>query len=103
MDHSLRLKLEKAGLSDNESAIYTYLLDVGGAYPSAIALGTSINRSTVYKTLLQMTIKGLVNEIERSKKQFYQVSSTKALSNYARSQIRLAENKFDAAEQLLPA
>ncbi|MBX4198634.1 hypothetical protein KW782_04910 [Candidatus Parcubacteria bacterium] len=102
MDHNIRLKLEKAGLSDNESAIYTYLLDVGGAYPSAIAAGTAINRSTVYKTLLTMTIKGIVSEIERSKKQFYQVTSPRALINYTRSQIRLAENTYDVAEQLLP-
>jgi sugar-specific transcriptional regulator TrmB len=103
MDHALRLKLEKAGLTDNESAIYTFLLDVGGAYPSAIASGTGINRSTVYKTLVTMTVKGIVNEIERSKKQFYQISNTRSLSNFARSQIRIAEGKFDAAEQLLPA
>jgi sugar-specific transcriptional regulator TrmB len=102
MDHALRLKLEKSGLSDNESAIYSYLLDVGGAYPSAIASATAINRSTVYKTLLTMTIKGIVNEIEKGKKQFYQISNTKALSNFARSQIRIAEGKYDAAEQLLP-
>lgn len=102
MDHALRLKLEKAGLTDNESAIYAYLLDAGGAYPSAIASGTGINRSTVYKTLLTMTIKGIVNEIEKSKKQFYQVSGARALSNFARSQIRIAEGQYDVAEQLLP-
>ncbi|HEV2523899.1 MAG TPA: helix-turn-helix domain-containing protein [Gammaproteobacteria bacterium] len=102
MDIHLKEKLEKAGLTENEALIYAYLLDVGGAYPSAIALGTKINRSTVYKALLQMNIKGLVSEIERSKKLFYQVTSSNALSLYARNQVKQAERSFDVAESLLP-
>src|SRR3712207_1514203 len=102
MDLHIKEKLEKAGLTDNEALIYSYLIDVGGAYPSAIASSTGINRSTVYKTLLQMNIKGLVNEVERSKKLFYQITNSNALVTHARQQIRIAEGMFDAAESLFP-
>jgi sugar-specific transcriptional regulator TrmB len=97
----LKERLEKAGLSNNEAVIYGYLLTTGGAYPSAIAEATGINRSTTYKTLLQMSVKNLVNEIERGGKLFYQTTGPRALSNHARSQVRLAEQKYDVAENLL--
>ena len=65
--------LEKIGLNDKSALIYSTLLTMGGAYPSALADATRINRSTVYKILLDLSIKGLVTEIERSKKLYYQI------------------------------
>jgi sugar-specific transcriptional regulator TrmB len=102
MDLHLKEKLEKAGLTDNEALIYSYLLDVGGAYPSAIASATRINRSTVYKALLQMSIKSLVSEVERSKKQFYQITNSNALVAYTRQQVKMAQNMTEVAEGLFP-
>ena len=78
-DMTLLKKLEKVGLSDKESLIYASLLELGGAYPSKIAEYTGLNRSTVYMILLQMSVKGIVNEIEKKNKQFYQIEKPSKL------------------------
>jgi len=63
-------KLEKSGLSDKEALVYLSLLELGGAFPSKIAEYSGLNRSTVYMVLLNLSVRGLVNEIEKKNKFF---------------------------------
>lgn len=95
-------KIKKTGLTENESKIYNFLLSEGGAYPSKIAEITKINRSTVYKTLLELSIKGLVNEIEKKSKLFYQIEKPENLIKYLKNKVNLAESDLSSAEKLLP-
>lgn len=95
-------KLEKSGLSDKESLIYMALLELGGAYPSRIAEYTGLNRSTVYMLLTQMGIKGLVNEIEKRNKLFYQVEPPSRLVRSAKMKLGLVQEEIESAQRILP-
>lgn len=69
LDEKLIFQLAKIGLSKKAAKIYTaLLLNSGGLYPSKLAEITKINRSTVYKVLLDLSIKELATEIIKGKK-----------------------------------
>jgi HTH-type transcriptional regulator, sugar sensing transcriptional regulator len=99
---NLKNKLEKSGLTDKEALIYVTILELGGAYPSKIAEITKINRSTVYKILIGLSIKGLVNEIEKSKKLFYQIENPRRLIRYVKDKVNMANDQLENAEKLAP-
>lgn len=95
-------KLEKSGLSDKEALIYLSLLELGGAYPSKIAEYSGLNRSTVYMVLLNLSVRGLVNEIEKKNKLFYQIENPNRLIKYTKSKLSIIENEIEQAEKILP-
>ena len=95
-------KLEKSGLNDKEALVYLAVLELGGAFPSRIAEYTSLNRSTVYKILLNLSVRGLVNEIEKKNKLFYQIEKPHKLVRYGESKIRMAEEALDMVKNILP-
>ena len=101
-DISLLKKLEKSGLGDKEALVYLALLELGGAYPSRIAEYTALNRSTVYKILLNLSVRGLVNEIEKKNKLFYQIERPQKLIRYNESKIRIAEESLETVKNILP-
>jgi sugar-specific transcriptional regulator TrmB len=101
-DHDLPATLEKIGLSEKEALIYASLMTLGGAFPSQIAEQAKLNRTTVYKILLGLSIKGLVNEIKKKNKIFYQVEKPDKLLRYAKSQVTLAHDRVEKAERLIP-
>jgi sugar-specific transcriptional regulator TrmB len=94
--------LKRMGLSDKESIIYSTLITLNGAYPSTLAERTKLNRSTVYKILLDLSIKGLVNEIKKANKLYYQVEKPDHLLRYTKSQITIANDNFEIAQKLIP-
>ncbi len=95
-------KLEKTGFSDKEALVYLALLELGGAYPSKIAEYSGLNRSTVYKILLNLSIRGLVNEIEKKNKLFYQVEKPDRFIKYAENKVKQAEESLDTAKSIIP-
>lgn len=99
---NLLKKLEKSGLSDKEALVYTALLEMGGAYPSKIAEYTGLNRSTVYMVLAHLSIKGLVNEIEKKNKQFYQLENPTRLVRYTKSRMSMIQDEIENAQRILP-
>lgn len=99
---SLAKKLERSGLSEKEASIYAYLLETGGAFPSDIAKHTGLNRTTTYKILAGLSIKGLVTELEKRKKFFYQAENPKSLERFASSQITIAKRQVESLGQILP-
>lgn len=101
-DPELAASLEKIGLSEKEALVYASLMTLGGAFPTQIAEHAKLNRTSVYKILLDLSIKGLVNEIEKRNKIFYQVESPEKLLRYAKSQVTLANDRVEKAERLIP-
>src|SRR5690606_22880323 len=95
-------QLEKLGLSAEEAAIYLFLLKEGGAFPSRISSECRINRSTVYKILTRLEIKGLVNEIIKNKKQFYQPEPPRKLKTQASYELQEAKKQMFRLHRLLP-
>lgn len=92
----------QAGLSEKEAQVYSVLAELGGAFPSKIAEATKLNRSTVYKILLDLSVKGLVNEIEKKNKLYYQIEKPDRLVRYAKSQVTIANDNLEAAQKLIP-
>lgn len=95
-------KLERTGFSDKEALVYLTLLELGGAYPSKIAEYSGLNRSTVYKILLNLSVRGLVNEIEKKNKLFYQVEKPNRFLKYAENKVKQAEESLDIARSIIP-
>lgn len=95
-------KIEKIGLSDKAAVIYATVLETGGAYPSKIAEMTKLNRSTVYRLLTDLTIKGLVTEVEKKNKIYYQPEHPKNIVRFADMQITLAKERAEDARKIFP-
>ena len=102
MDSKIIDKIKKLGLSEKEAAVYAYLLSSRGAYPSKIASDTKNNRSTVYKILMSLSVKGLANEVERGKKIFYQPEPLSKLERYVQYQVERAEDARSIVIKILP-
>lgn len=98
----IQKQLQKSGLSEKEVLVYSTLIELGGAFPSKIADVTKINRSTVYKILLDLSVKGLVNEIEKSKKIFYQIENPKKLTHYLKDKVTIAQDNLEQAQKIIP-
>jgi sugar-specific transcriptional regulator TrmB len=96
-------KLTNIGLTDKEAEIYSALLELGGgAFPSAIAKQAGIKRSTAYKILLSLNIKGLINEIEKRNKIYYQLEKPEKILRHAKDQIQIAEDNLEKAQRVFP-
>ena len=99
---TLLAKLRQAGLSEKTASVYGFLASVGGAFPSRIALETHLNRSTVYKILTDLSVKGLVSEIEKGKKLYYQVEKPQKFLRYAEQTVNRAKDAFEMAHKIFP-
>lgn len=95
-------QLNQTGLSDKEAAVYAALLELGGGFPSRIAEHAKIKRSTAYKVLLDLSVKGLANEIRKRNKVYYQPERPEKLIRYAKNRIRLAEDQLENTEKIVP-
>lgn len=95
-------KLEKAGFSTKEALVYTSLLELGGSYPSRIAEYCGLKRSTVYNVLVTLSIRGIINEIEKKNKLYYQIEKPEKIVRYAENRIKRAEEESDRMKSILP-
>ena len=99
---NLPVTFEKIGLSSKEALIYSTLIKLGGAFPSKIATDTGLNRSTVYKILLDLSIKGLVNEIKKQNKIYYQIEEPTKLIRFAKERVTIANDHLETVQKLIP-
>jgi sugar-specific transcriptional regulator TrmB len=95
-------KLSGLGLSEKERTVYSALLEFGGAFPSQVAEVTKLNRSTAYTILTDLAVKGLILELRRRNKIFYQVEKPQKLIRFAKDRIRLAEEGLEKTQKILP-
>jgi len=101
-NENLVKSLQKTGFTDKEALVYVSLLELGGAYPSRIAEYSGLKRATTYNMLTTLSIRGLVNEIEKRNKIFYQVDKPQKLLQFSGSQIQMAKDSYEKAEKILP-
>lgn len=102
MEPSMLANLRNIGLTDKAATVYAAVLEAGVAYPSKISEKTKLNRSTVYKILADLRLKGLVTEIERGKKLCYQIEDPSRLEGFAKRQIATAEEQYENAKKIVP-
>ena len=101
-DTSLVRKLEKTGFTDKEALVYVSLLELEGAFPSKIAKYSGIKRATTYNILATLAIRGLINEIVKENKLFYQIEKPEKILRYTQNQIDKALGAMDGAKKLIP-
>lgn len=94
--------LQKAGFTDKEALVYVTLLELGGAYPSRIAEYSGLKRATTYNVLTTLSVRGLINEIEKRNKIFYQIDKPSKIINYSSGRVEQAKAGLEKAEKLLP-
>jgi sugar-specific transcriptional regulator TrmB len=98
----LSTELRKIGFSEKAALIYAALLKMGSAYPSHIAEVTRLNRTTVYKVLNDLCLKGLVTEIDKNNKLCFQLEKPARLLNFVKRQIAQAEDRYEKAQKIFP-
>lgn len=78
--------LQDIGLNEKEALIYVSLLQVDNVSVLELSKKTGINRSTTYVILDSLSKKGLVSEIQISKKIHYQAEPPERLETYVERQ-----------------
>jgi HTH-type transcriptional regulator, sugar sensing transcriptional regulator len=101
-NESLVKSLQKTGFTDKEALVYVSLLELGGAYPSKIAEYCGLKRATTYNVLTTLSVRGLVNEIEKRNKIFYQIEKPHKLITYSNSRVEIAKEGLERAEKIMP-
>jgi len=96
------LALRGAGLSEKGARVYLALFELGGAFPSQIAGRTKLQRSTVYEILADLSIKGLISEIEKRNKYFYTIENPKRLLRFSERSIIRAQENNEKLKEFLP-
>lgn len=91
--------LERIGLNEKQSLTYLYLLESGGSSASKIAYDIHIARPTIYRILLDLSVKGLIYEVKKSGKKFFYVNSTQDLLRWKKDHMRLVNNQTEYAEK----
>jgi sugar-specific transcriptional regulator TrmB len=102
INQDLVKKLEKGGFTDKEALVYVSLLELGGAFPSRIAEYSGLNRSTTYKILLNLSIRGIINEIEKKNKIYYQIEKPEKVLRYSQTKLRQAEDSIEEVKKIMP-
>lgn len=101
-DQKIANKLAENNLDEQQAKILTYLYESGGAFPSRIAKETGVNRSTTYKKLTELSVQGLVSEVEKENKSYHQPKDPHQLVMQAKRGVRKAKRNVEDTKKLLP-
>ena len=94
--------LTEIGLTENETKVYTALLDKGSLPVNRIYEETGINRRNVYDVLNKLISKGLATYVIENKKKVFQATDPKRIITFLEEQKRLVEEKEELARKKLP-
>lgn len=83
--------LIQLGLTEDESAVYIAMLELGGGYVSQIAKKAGKHRATCYHTLNNLISKSLATKFEKGKYQFFSPEHPEKIVTQAKSNLNRAE------------
>ncbi len=95
METELIKSLEKLGLNEKESKIYTTALSLGKFSVIALSEKTSIKRPTCYLVLEELKKKGLITTFPRARKVLY-------VAEHPNNLLKRVEDSYALAKQLMP-
>lgn len=72
-------RLKQAGLTENESKIYSTLLEIGPKTASTLAKKTGLHRRVIYDTVERLIEKGIIGYIVENKKKIFQAAHPKRI------------------------
>lgn len=98
--NSLNQQLVELGLSTDEVAIYSLLINKGGLSAKALSEHSNIIVNSIYRSTKSLAEKGFIKELDVTPKQFQAVAPSIAVAQYIAKQIsRLEEIQNSAAVQ----
>lgn len=89
-------ELEEFGLNKKEAQIYLICLKKGASSAFNIAQSSDLPITTVYNILKKLAQKGLVSNVPRKGKKYYEVSDPKILKS-------IKEQELETAEKIIPS
>ncbi|MBS3123219.1 hypothetical protein J4437_01150 [Candidatus Woesearchaeota archaeon] len=94
--------LKKIGLTDNEIKIYLDLLASGSSTAYEIGKRTGIYRVHVYDKVEQLMSKGLVTNVYRGSKKFFQATPPEKIKQYLEDKKNELKSQEEAIDSILP-
>lgn len=92
--------LVQAGLSKKEAAVYQALLEGGTQSLTSLSKATHINRPALYQLLPKLQKEGLVSQVQKQKRHFYQAESPeKLLERYKTKQTSVEAGLGDLSKR----
>lgn len=88
-------ELTNLGLTPEESKVYLAILELGGAFVSAIARRAGANRSSCYHTLQNLVKKGLVSSYQKGRVLHFSAEDPKRF-------LQIAEERMAHTKELIP-
>jgi HTH-type transcriptional regulator, sugar sensing transcriptional regulator len=95
--------LNKAGFSENESAIFLAILQLGKGTVTQITRKAGLNRTTGYDILDSLVSKGLVSVSGKEPKQEYLAESPDKLVSVLESELHEKERRIAEVKKLVPS
>ncbi len=84
--------MEDLGLSENEAAIYLYLLKNGQKPVQKIAKGTKLSRVTVYSAIESLSNLGLVSNLQKGKRKLFTAEPPERVISIAENNLKKMES-----------
>lgn len=95
-------KLVRSGFTEKESLVYISVLELKGGFPSRIAKYCGLRRSTVYNILTTLSVRGIINEIEKKNKIFYQIENPGKIQRYVDNKAEETKNMIENLNKVMP-
>ena len=95
--------LKEIGLSNNESAIYLVLLELGESLASRVSEKAIMNRSQAYDVLEELTTKGLVTYTIRNNRKYFSAASPSRLKDHLKEKQAVIEEQKKKLDQMMPS
>lgn len=95
--------LRKIGLTGNEAAVYTALLELGSSLAGEIAKKTGLNRSHIYDTLRRLSDKGLAAHVIKNNRRYFKAAEPMRILQYLEEREAELKAEREEAKRALPA
>ncbi len=95
-------ELRKLGLTENESKVYSALLELGSINAGEIIKKTKLHRNIVYDNLNKLIDKGLVSFVIIKNIKYFEITPSTELRNYIEKQKREVNEKEKVVNKILP-
>ena len=94
--------LTQLGFSNKEADVYLAALELGPSEVTMIARQSSINRTTAYQILEQLTAKRIIKIAQQKPKIIYQAQEPEKLLELLEDQIKAKQNQLQELKRALP-
>ena len=94
--------LEKIGLTQNESKVYTILLKIGLAKTGEILKESGLNSGRIYEILESLKSKGLINESIVNHVKHFSASSPENLLYYVAKKRKALDEEEELVKKMIP-